>query len=112
MSQIYPLFASPLIVNIINLITYKLEKDIKSFDKILIKPAKTIKSAYRALQAQLIGSFNSDAQLYQQSGGNNSFLESFVVIPYVNQWKMGNAAQQIDQAETADILTTIPVPVE
>ena len=74
--------------------------------------AKTIKSAYRALQAQLIGSFNSDAQLYQQSGGNNSFLESFVVIPYVNQWKMGNAAQQIDQAETADILTTIPVPGE
>ena len=73
---------------------------------------KTIKSAYRALQAQLIGSFNSDAQLYQQSGGNNSFLESFVVIPYVNQWKMGNAAQQIDQAETADILTTIPVPGE
>ena len=74
--------------------------------------AKTIKSAYRALQAQLIGSFNSDAQLYQQSGGNNSFLESFVVIPYINQWKMGNAAQQIDQAETADILTTIPVPGE
>ena len=34
MSQIYPLFASPLIVNIINLNTYKLEKDIKSFDKI------------------------------------------------------------------------------
>ena len=74
--------------------------------------AKTIKSAYRALQAQLIGSFNSDAQLYQQSGGNNSFLESFVVIPYINQWKMGSAAQQIDQEETVDILTTIPVPGE
>ena len=74
--------------------------------------AKTIKSAYRALQAQLIGNFNTDANNYLESGGNSAFLESFVVIPYINQWKMGNAAKQINQAETADILTTIPVPGE
>ena len=72
--------------------------------------AKTIKSAYRALQQQLLGNFASDAALYQQSGGNNSFLESFVVIPYINQWKINKQAQAQSQAETTNILESIPVP--
>jgi hypothetical protein len=72
--------------------------------------SKTIKSAYRALQSQLLGNFASDAALYQQSGGNNAFLESFVVIPYINQWKISNQAQQQSEAQTTNILESIPVP--
>ena len=72
--------------------------------------SKTIKSAYRALQQQLLGNFAGDAALYQESGGNNSFLESFVVIPYINQWKINNQAQQQSEAQTTNILESIPVP--
>ena len=70
----------------------------------------TVKAAYRALRTQLLDSFNKEANNYQYNGGNNSFLENFVVHPYINQWKINNQVEQIDQNETLDILTTIPVP--
>ena len=72
--------------------------------------AKTIKSAYRALQAQLIGNFNSDANNYLESGGNSAFLESFVVIPYINQWKIGSQVQQQNEEQVIGALESIPIP--
>ena len=72
--------------------------------------AKTIKSAYRALQAQLIGNFNSDANNYLESGGNSAFLESFVVIPYINQWKIGSQVQGQSEEQVIGALESIPIP--
>ena len=72
--------------------------------------AKTIKSAYRALQAQLIGNFNTDANNYLESGGNSAFLESFVVIPYINQWKIGNQVQAQNEEQVISAIESIPIP--